>query len=157
MMARINMTAAQLRALQDATTATHTKLVAALIKAGKYNWQAFSNGDGTGAGISRDGCAAFMTKYCAPDMQKYPMMMAAGAADNQTIAAFLIARPPIGFIGYGWESDDKNWRDIFLLQAGTPTGLCVSEAAGVWTRQWSNGKAVIDCNTWTAELPFPSL
>ena len=35
-----------LKALQAATTATHTTLVEALIKAGKYNWQAFSNGDG---------------------------------------------------------------------------------------------------------------
>jgi hypothetical protein len=47
-MKRINMTPGQLKKLQEATTATHTKLVAALIKAGKYNWQAFSGGDGTG-------------------------------------------------------------------------------------------------------------
>merc|ERR1711865_736223 len=40
-MSRINMTAPQLTALQDATTATHTRLVSELIKAGKYNWQAF--------------------------------------------------------------------------------------------------------------------
>eukprot|EP01045_Picozoa_sp_COSAG04_P024566 COSAG04_NODE_3082_length_3189_cov_1.949191_4_plen_34_part_00 len=29
-------------------------------------------------------------------------MMDAGAADNQTVAAFLIARPPIGYLGWGW-------------------------------------------------------
>ena len=48
-MKRINMTPQQLKQLQEATTATHTKLVAELIKAGKYNWQAFSGGDGAGA------------------------------------------------------------------------------------------------------------
>jgi hypothetical protein len=40
-----------------------------------------------------------MENYCKPEMQQRPMMMAAGAADNATIAAFLITRPPIGFIG----------------------------------------------------------
>ena len=41
-----------------------------------------------------------MDKWCKPEMQKQPMMMGAGAADNETIAAFLIARPPIAFIGW---------------------------------------------------------
>jgi len=27
----------------------------------------------------------------------------------------LCRRPPIGFFGYGWESDDRKWNDIFLL------------------------------------------
>ena len=30
------------------------------------------------------------------------VVMDAGAADNQTVAAFLIARPPIGYLGWGW-------------------------------------------------------
>lgn len=66
MMARINMTADQLKKLHEATTATHTKLVAALIKAGKYNWQAFSGGDGTGRGIAKSSCTSFMEEFCAP-------------------------------------------------------------------------------------------
>ena len=92
-------------------------------------------------------------------MQKLPMMMSAGDADNQTVAAFLITRPPIGFLGWGWESDDRKWptSNIFLLQAGTPTGLCVSEGGGKYSREWTNGKASLDCETWTADLPFPSL
>ena len=50
-MGRINMTGAQLQALQYATAVTHQKLVTALIAAGKYNWQAFGGGDGAGASV----------------------------------------------------------------------------------------------------------
>ncbi len=158
-MKNINMTPAQLKELQAATTATHTKLVAALIKAGKYNWQAFGGGDGTGPGISKSSCEAFMEQHCTAAAQEAPMMMSAGAADNATVAAFLITRPPIGFIGWGWESDDRKWpqSNIFLLQPGVPQGNCKSDGDGKFSREWSNGKATLDCTTWTAELPFPSL
>ena len=49
------------------------------------------------------------------------MMMAAGDASNSSVAAFLIVRPPIGFIGWGWESDDGKWpkSNIFNLQVGS--------------------------------------
>lgn len=59
----------------------------------------------------------------------------------------------------GWESDDRKWpaNDIFLTQPGVPKGLCVKEGGGKYSREWSNGKATLDCSTWTAGLPFPSL
>ena len=46
---------------------------------------------------------------------------------------------------------------IFHLQAGTPTGVCVEESPGVFSRQWTAGKAALDCHSYTAALPFPSL
>ncbi len=55
--------------------------------------------------------------------------------------AFLITRPPIAFLGFSWESDDSMWNDLFLLQAGTPQGLCSEASAGVFERQWSGGLA----------------
>ena len=132
---------------------------------------------------------------------------------NQSIAAFLITRPAVAYLGWGWESDDARWprdnvrrrRGIlwcrrrvwkqsaesaglslcvsvslcvslarslaslvvvrvqvtgyepFLLQPGTPTGPCVDEGGGVFSRQWSHGKAVLDCAAWRSSLPFPSL
>jgi hypothetical protein len=162
-MARINMSHQQLAALQAATKVTHAKLVEELIKAGKYNWQAFPGAaqDGAGSTCPADpkGCNAYMQKHCDPEMQSRPMMMDAGHADNQTVAAFLITRPPIAFIGWGWESDDKRWpsSDVFLLDPGTPQGLCKQEQPGVYSRQWSNGKVSLDCNDWTASLPFPRI
>lgn len=66
-------------------------------RTGKYNWQAFGGGDGTGPSISPGSCVSFMTTYCAEAMQQRPLMMGAGNADNATVAAFLIVRPPIGY------------------------------------------------------------
>ena len=111
-------------------------------------------------GISKSTCKHFMQTFCDPSKQNDPMMMSMGAGDpRQSVAAFLITRPPIAFLGWGWESDDKKWDDIFLLQAGEPKGLCVEtgSSSGIFEREWSNGKATLDCNTYTAELPFPSL
>jgi hypothetical protein len=102
---------------------------------------------------------------------------------NQSIAAFLVTRwvidpyvcvkhyfvssystvfvpahrPPYAYIGFGWESDDRNWNDAFYLQTGEPTELCVEAPSGVFSRDWTMGTATLNCNDWTASLPFPSL
>jgi hypothetical protein len=155
---RINMTSAQLAALQYATQATSMDLIETLSLAGKYNWQAFGAQDGVNAGPNKGSCASWMREYCDPAYQGRPMMMGMDDhAVNQTVAAFLVSRPPHGYLGYGWESDDRAWNDIFLLQAGTPTGLCEERPAGIFTRAWTAGTALLDCNQWTADLPFPAL
>jgi hypothetical protein len=175
---RINMTQPQLRALQQATAAAHAKLVAGLIARGKYNWQAFFGNDvafgddAAGVQIGRgEMCTRFMRRYCAPPMQQRALMMHANDSgiDNQTLAAFLIVRPPIAYLGWGWESDDRFWDDRFLLQPGVPRGGCQEMnhsgggggggggGSGVFWRQWSHGVARLDCGRWSADLPFPSL
>ena len=58
---------------------------------------------------------------------------------------------------WAWESDDRDWNDIFYLQAGEPQGLCKEGPSGVFSREWSEGTAVLDCNKWTASLPFAAL
>ena len=218
--ARINMTDSQLSTLQWATSQASSDLISALVQVGKYNWQAFGAGDGVQGGFSRGSCAAYMAEYCDPAYQGRPLMTAFNpnpADKNQTLAAFLITRPPYGWIGFGWEStserrsqllvdahtllqrartgcdmecairalpllhngpppppphspasspwlyfsplagDDRQWDDLFLLQAGTPLGLCTEPSQGVFQREWSLGTASLDCNSYTAELPFQSL
>lgn len=121
----INMTAAQLAELRAATTATHKKLVAALIAAGKYNWQAFGGGDGSGPTLpaaTGPRCIQFMDEYCDPAKQQYPLMMDAGAASNNTVAAFLIIRPPIGFIG---------WVSFLFEGSSSTTPLLISNISQV--------------------------
>ena len=86
------------------------------------------------------------------------MSMNNGASDaNQTVAAFLITRPPYAYLGFGWESDDRQWNDLFWLQAGQPAGLCVEAPSGVFSREWSLGTATLDCNCYSADLSFQSL
>jgi hypothetical protein len=156
--ARTGLSAADVRALQAATQAVNSALVNATVAQGKYSWQAFGAGDGATRGPSRADCAAWMRERCAPARQAQPLLLQHdAAARNQSVAAFLIVRPPNGYLGFGWYSNDLDWDPIFLLQPGTPLALCAEAPAGVFTRAWSAGTARLDCNTFEADLPFPSL
>jgi hypothetical protein len=158
--ANINMTDAELASLQWTTQATNQLLIETLVAQGKYDWQAFGAEDGVQGGPTSASCAAWMAQKCAPAMQGRPLtvqMDSSPANANQTVAAFLIARPPYAYIGWGWESDDRQWNDLFYLQAGTPLGLCTSPAPGVFQRAWSEGTVTLDCNQWKATLPFATL
>ena len=158
---------------------TYVRLVDALTAAGKTNWQSLSRGRGSGS-MSRslnglpfrnDTCAAWMRGMCAlaKDRPKDPLLMSGPCGEsgkngqshcqhvNETVAAFLVVRPELAWLGDGWESDDVTWDPIYLLQPGLPEGVCEEGEAGVFSRKWSNGVAQLDCNAWSAELPFPSL
>ena len=61
----------------------------------------------------------------------------APAAVNQTLAAFLVTRPPIAFIG--GRLDDQDWHPLFALDVGEPLGqaLCQETTDGVFSRRWT--------------------
>ena len=146
---KINMTPQQLEELQRATALSYDKLLVALVAAGKYDWQAFrptpvfSNGT----------CNSWMDRYCEPGQQKDMMIMSSNA-DNTSIAAFLITRPPIGIMQTDTHGPAST---TFLLQPGTPVGLCKRDGGGVYSREWTNGVARLDCGSFTGALPFPTL
>lgn len=108
---------------------------------------------GPPAGVEQ--CTAYMRSLCAPSMQGRGMFMAwsAGTA-NQTLAAFLITRPPIAFLG--GRLDDHDWHPLFALDVGEPLdqALCQETNAGVFSRRWTKGTARLDCRTFTAQIPF---
>ena len=158
--AKIGLSDAELADLQYNTLLTSQVLIDALALAGKGNWQAFGGQDGTGPAPSAGSCAIFMREYCQPSYQGRMMFMgmdSSPANKEQVVAGFLVSRPPVAFLGWGWESGDEKWDDIFLLQVGTPLGLCEEGPANVFTRKYTQGVAELDCNTWKASLPFPSL
>ena len=74
---------------------------------------------------------------------------------NQTIAAFLVSRPPIAFLGSRWQ--DSSWNPLFNLDVGEPLGLCNETQPGVFERVWTKGVAALDCNEWVGHLPFGTL
>ena len=174
------MSDTELSALRFATQSTSQTLINTLIAAGKYNWQAFGSRDTSSpapapppgraflasravafkSGPSPSTCASYMATFCSPSYQERPLLMRMNndpKVANQTVAAFLIVRPPHAYLGWSWESDDRDWNEIFLLQVGEPQGLCSETAPGVFARVWSEGTASLDCNTWSAELPFAAL
>jgi hypothetical protein len=110
--------------------------------------------------LVQSNCIDFMREYCKPEYQNYPLALQMDTTEtvkNQTVAAFLIVRPPYGWLGWGWESDERNWDPIFLLAVGEPSGNCVEGPSGVFSRTWSAGTPVLDCNLWSASLPFNSI
>ena len=76
---------------------------------------------------------------------------------SQTVAAFLVTRPPLAFIGASYSLKDVDWDPLFGLDVGEPLGLCTEGPAGRFSRRWSKGSASLDCNTYTAALHFKSL
>jgi hypothetical protein len=155
---RINISNDELANLQYATQATNQLLIEELVVAGKYNWQAFGNSDSIPKGPTQSNCASWMRSRCDAASQGRTLLVEMDDKNiNQTLAAFLVARSPYSWVGYGWESDDRNFKEVFYLQPGSPTSLCEENTPGVFTRQWTAGVAEIDCNQWTSSLPFPSL
>jgi hypothetical protein len=133
-------------------------------------------------------CSAQMRLLCSAESQKRPLLMgvagnccelpsagdsgsaSAGRCDklvscnrggNHTLAAFLVTRPPFGYIGAGWlycdsvGSPSKHLRDpLWNLNTGTPLEGCMEHAPGVFSRRWSGGLASLDCNTGDTLLDF---
>lgn len=152
--ARMKLSNADVQALQRATSVTNGLLIDAAVSAGKYVWAAFGDQDGVSGGPSQANCASWMRSRCTPDWQTRATTQNFDSNNaNQSIASFLVVRPPIGFLGKGWESDMKDWREEFLWQVGEPSTGCAEGPTGVFSRQWTYGKVVMDCNKWTATIP----
>ena len=143
--------------IQHATSVANARLIDAAVASGKYVWAAFGDQDGVGGGPSKATCATWMRDRCgaaAPAYQNIAITQALDRANvNQSIASFLVTRPPIGFIGFGWESDMKDWISEFLWQVGEPSTLCAEGPSGVFKRTWTHGDVALDCNTWTGTIP----
>ena len=96
---------AEVAQYQWATQTTNAALISSLVAQGKYVWQAFGAQDSVigGPPASPTGCSAWMRAFCAPAAQGAPLMMAMaeGASRNQSVAAFLVVRPPYGCASAG--------------------------------------------------------
>ena len=155
--AAIGMSPAQVAAVRLAAQVASGEVVRALHDAGKYAYQAFYNGSYDGGNVgpapTAETCAAFMRQYCGFGETVSLTMLLDDSALNQTLAAFLVVRGPIAYIGYGWASGQERWRPEFTWEVGEPLGSCSEPTPGVFTRPWTFGEASIDCNTWEGKVP----
>ncbi len=158
----LNLTAAEVGAFQRATSVVDEELLDALLKKGQYAWQAFTAIGGGGAlgkwgiggGPNATTCAAWMRLRCTPEWQARAVTQWCDVDNfNQSLASFLVTRPPVAFFGFGWPSDTTDWRPEFLWQVGTPMGVCAETAPGVFSRPWTHGAASLDCNSWEGIVP----
>lgn len=157
--ATLNMSAADVAAVQFATQASGQWLATSLAAVGKTCWDCLGGYELGPRPVPGATCAPTMRALCDPAMQGRSMLMGFSNRPpgnlNQSLAAFLVSRPPVAFFGSRWQDDQ--WSELFDLDVGEPTGVCVESPAGVFSRQWSRGTASLDCNTWSASLPFPVL
>ena len=150
----MKLSAADVQRQQFDTSVANGRLIDEAVAAGKYIWAAFGNQDGVGGGPSASTCAAWMHERCNDAWQARATTQAFdNNAVNQSIASFLIVRPPSAYIGFGWESDMRNWRPEFLWQVGEPQGACAELSPTLFTRAWTYGNATLDCATFTATVP----
>lgn len=153
----MGLTAAEVATLQNATQAFVQAAIEQLAGAGKYTWAAFGAQDGVGAGPNQQSCVQYMAERCTAAWQAVPwtLQWSPGAEANQTLAAFLIARGPVAYVGYGWNGGPLPPFDpLWDLDVGQPQGLCTQPSPGVFTRVWSNGVATLDCVHWQGLLDF---
>jgi hypothetical protein len=156
--ATLGLSPSEVAEIQFATQAYGQYLATALAANGKSCWDCLS-GLNLGPRPTAANCAQVMSVLCEPAAQGRSLFMGySGRGEsvagtlNQSIAAFLITRPPVALFGSRWQ--DANWSELFELDAGEPTGLCVETSPGVFARNWTKGTAALDCNSWTASLPF---
>ena len=78
----------------------------------------------------------------------------------QGVAAFLLARGPHWWYGWGWQgcSDaaPHPYDPLWSIDPGAPRGRCAETAAGLFRRDFAHGRATLDCNSWSATLDFGS-
>lgn len=172
----LHLTNATLHALQRATQASEQRLAEALAARGRTCWNCIDGIEGPPGGrwgmntlrppADPQGCARAMRELCAPQRQHRGLFMeydtgwnetkTTNLYHNQTLAAFLVARPPLAFVGTSYALDDANWNPLFAMDVGTPLETC-RESGGVFSRRWSRGTVALDCNTYAAALPFDLL
>ncbi len=153
--AELRMSASEMAALEFATQSAGQYLATSLAANNKTCTDCLAGAYLANAPQPRAGgaCAPAMRRLCAPGAQAQSMFFRFDGS-NATLAAFLVARSPLAFIGFQQDSGDRNWSTAFELDVGAPLGLCVEETVGVFARNWSKGTAALDCNTWTGTLPF---
>lgn len=158
----MGLTALQLAKLQNDTYRYADLVISTLASKGKYVWQGFNNADcgdpdGVMPGPNSGDCGSVMDKICDPSWQDIPMTMQWDTNNReQTLAAFLIGRGPYAYVGYGWNGGPlPNWDSMWdMYDVGTPSNLCTQVSPGIYARNYTNGFAQLDCNTWTATLSF---
>ena len=132
----------------------------AVIAAGGFAWQALAQ---TSLPAAADGVAACDAWFAAaPALSRCAYMHEVFNATarplpavNEDLAAFLIARGPYAFLGYGWIgcTTDYEFPDAWTLDYGEPLTSYFNETApSVYSREYTKATATFDCNTWVGNV-----
>jgi len=158
--ASVQLSPAAITALQRGTQQSWMQGLELLAKAKKYIAQAYRI---TPPFVSSPAaaCASWMRAQCAVPANESTLVFPP-AKGNTSMAAFLVARGPFAYIGAAkatienGTSSDPLFR-LHRLDTGKPTGACTEAPKGTFSRNWTKGKAVVDCTTAKGTLDFKML
>ena len=156
----VGMSDKEVADLQFATQSGGQYLALALARANRTCWDCIGGTQGRtnqgGPPRNASQCASHMRSLCQPKMRSRGMFMEWDGAST-TLAAFLITRPPIAFLG--GRLADVQWDQRFALDVGEPAdgAVCEETEEGVFSRRWTKGTVALDCRNFTAQLPFGPL
>ena len=156
----VQLTPAEVTALQRGTQQAWMQGLALLAKAKKYIAQAYRITPPF-VPSPTTACASWMRSQCAVPANESTLVFPP-AKGNLSMAAFLVARGPFAYIGASKATIENGTSSdpLFLLHrydTGEPTGACTEAKKGVFSRAWSKGKAIVDCTTATGTLDFKLL
>jgi hypothetical protein len=150
----------QLATLQNDTHRFVQTAIETLAGQGHYIWQGFDGNragdpDGVAPAPTPANCTAYLEEVCDPAWQNVGMTVNWDGR-NTTLAAFLIGRGPVAYIGKGWTGGVgmMAWDPRFDLDVGEPLGLCLQRTPGVFSRAWTKGEVVLNCTDFSAVIPF---
>ena len=153
----LNMTPADVARYAAAQAVALARVLAAFQAAGKAVYFELAE---PGAGIHWNGtdtakCATYMRAFCSPVWQTQAILVPISFIPNVTmsIASFLLARGGTAYIGFGWPSDDSEWRSEFEMNVGEPEGLCAEAPANRFARNYTFGEVFLDCNDFSFSVP----
>ena len=151
----------QAQAVEDATQVAYGKILAALIRANGYDWQAFGAEDGTSGLLPTAAgakCTAAMRKLCGSATAEQQPRIVSAVSGKAGVASFLLARGSHWWMGWGWQGcSDKDvhpYDALWDIDPGPRKGPCTEAPTGIFERTFANGRAALDCNTFTGTLDF---
>ena len=148
------------------------------LKLGKFAWQLMWTGkQETSVGgtvpppvVVEETCATQLRALCnatsAPQTRAMMFALNTPRGDpskllslKQDLANFLLIRGPFAWLGHAWKgcSKDYPFPNEFHLDYGEPIDAICAETgvnSGIFTREWSNVKVEMNCNTWTPTMTW---
>jgi hypothetical protein len=157
----VQLSPAEVAALQLGTQQAWLKALGMLLPRKKYIMQAYSNVVFPSSSTPAV-CASWMRQQCTVPANESTSIFVVGHDVNMSVAAFLVARGPFSLITMskavieGRNYSDPEYRS-YRLDTGTPTGGCVEAPTSVFSRNWTGGRAAVDCTMGMATLDFALL
>jgi hypothetical protein len=154
------LTQADTTAMKREHDETMSLVFDSVIAAGGFAWQALAQTSLPGPTDGVAACDAWFSAAhelgrCAYMHEVFNATQRPLVAVDEDLAAFLIARGPFAWIGYGWIgcTTEYEYPAAWTLDYGVPlTSYFNMTAPSVYSREYSKATATFDCTAWKGSV-----